>query len=360
MGWGRIAGFDRVRWAAIGAAVAVSLGAGGLSVVNATLGSGDKPVFVAIAPCRLADTRPAPTTVGGRSTPIGSAEVATFQVHGSNGSCTIPAGAVAIATNVTILDPTSDSYLSVFPADVGPPNASNLNWKVGQAPTPNQVTVDLSATGAINVFNERGMVNLIIDIVGYFEDHTHDDRYYTEPEVDARLVGERQQTATSGGAAANFVFPASQLTLGSGTITTSKAGHLELHFVGSGGLRCTDASSYSGWLTVDGQPVRSSRVSIGENLDVLPAESFSAANFSQKVLHGVTSTPIPAGSHQVRALFACITGMGQFSNSNSFSLTATVLSGIPDVAADEYIEILSNDNTMCVQRDDGTEECIDG
>ena len=27
------------------------------------------------------------------------------------------------------------------------------------------------------MFNERGTVNVIVDIVGYYEDHNHDDRY---------------------------------------------------------------------------------------------------------------------------------------------------------------------------------------
>ena len=98
-------------------------------------------------------------------------------MHGTNGNCTIPAGALAIDANVTITAPTSDGFLSVFPADAALPNASSLNWSAGQAPTPNAVTVDLSTDGKVNVFNERGTVNVIIDIVGYYEDHNHDDRY---------------------------------------------------------------------------------------------------------------------------------------------------------------------------------------
>ena len=167
----------RIRWAAIGAAVAVTLGAGGIGVVRATVTSGERPVFISITPCRLVDTRPAPTTVGTRATPLQPAETATFTVHGTNGNCTIPAGALAIDANVTITAPTSDGFLSVFPADAALPNASSLNWSAGQAPTPNAVTVDLSTDGKVNVFNERGTVNVIIDIVGYYEDHNHDDRY---------------------------------------------------------------------------------------------------------------------------------------------------------------------------------------
>lgn len=171
------AGEGRIRWAAVGAAVAVTLGAGGIGVVRATVASGERPIFVSITPCRLVDTRPAPTTVGTRATPLSPAETATFTVHGTNGNCNIPAGALAIDANVTITAPTSDGFLTMFPADAPLPNASNLNWTAGQAPTPNAVTVDLSADGKVKVFNERGTVNVIIDIVGYYEDHNHDDRY---------------------------------------------------------------------------------------------------------------------------------------------------------------------------------------
>jgi hypothetical protein len=180
-------GIHRARWAAIGAAVAVTLGAGGIGIVRAAVDSGDRAVFVSIVPCRLVDTRPAPTTVGDRATPLG-AETATFTVHGSNGNCSIPSRALSVVSNVTVVDPTADSYMTVFAADVARPSASNVNWSAGQQPTANAVTVDLSAAGAINLFNEAGTVDVIIDIVGYFEDHDHDDRYYTEAEVDALVA----------------------------------------------------------------------------------------------------------------------------------------------------------------------------
>ena len=47
----------RSRWAAIGAAVAVSLGAGGIGMVAASVNSGDRPVTVTISPERVLDTR---------------------------------------------------------------------------------------------------------------------------------------------------------------------------------------------------------------------------------------------------------------------------------------------------------------
>ena len=138
------------------------------TVSSSAVGGGTRSVYVPIAPCRLADTR-SDSTVGGRATPLGTAETYTFQVWGTNGNCTIPTSATGIGTNVTTVNPTAVSYLTVFPADVVRPVASNLNWVPASPPTPNQVTVGLSATGAVSAFNNGGQIDVIIDIVGYYE-----------------------------------------------------------------------------------------------------------------------------------------------------------------------------------------------
>jgi len=75
--------------------------------------------------------------------------------------------------NVTIVGPTSQSHLTVFPSDANPrPNASNLNWVANQPPTPNAVTTPLSADGKVSFYKLSGTVNLIVDIVGYYESST--------------------------------------------------------------------------------------------------------------------------------------------------------------------------------------------
>ena len=177
----------RTRWAALGAAVAVSLGAGGVSLSQAAIGSGDKPVFIPIEPCRLIDTRPS-NQIGPRSTPLAPNETITLQVTGSTGECAgIPAEATGAAMNMTAIQPTAQSFLTVYPSDGTQPNASNLNWAAGDPPTPNKVDVKLGGDGAVEVFNSVGTVHLAADLVGYYIDHHHDDRYYTEGEVDGKL-----------------------------------------------------------------------------------------------------------------------------------------------------------------------------
>lgn len=131
-------------------------------------GSGES-TFVPVSPCRLFDYRPAPNTVGPRSSALGAGESAVQQVTGAIGTCNIPSGATAVAMNVTIVAPTAASFLSVYPANLAqPPKASNLNWSAGQAPTPNKVDVKLSPTGAIRLFNKQGKVNVLADVVGYY------------------------------------------------------------------------------------------------------------------------------------------------------------------------------------------------
>jgi hypothetical protein len=194
----------RVRWAAIGAALAVSLGAGGIGIVNATISSGSKAVYVPISPCRLADTRPGTDNVGTRNTPIGPGQTHTFTVRGANGQCSIPAGATAIVANVTAVTPTAQSFMTIWPSDGMIPNASSLNYSAGQAPFPNAVTVRLSADGKINVFNKNGNVHVIIDIAGYYEDHDHDDRYYTKAQIDT-VAGPVQRTISFPAQSMNYV-----------------------------------------------------------------------------------------------------------------------------------------------------------
>ena len=192
----------RSTWAAVGAAVAVTLGAGGIGITYATTSSGEKPIYLPIEPCRLADTRPE-FQVGDRATPLGADETYTLDGHGAVGNCNLPSGTAALSLNVTALDATAPTFVSLFPAGAGLPVASHLNPLPGQGPTPNAVNVDLSAGGAFSIYNLAGNVNIIVDVVGIFDDHVHDDRYYTKSlsddrydDVDAAGVHDTNETLT--------------------------------------------------------------------------------------------------------------------------------------------------------------------
>ena len=145
---------------AVVGAVLVIQNAGATSVASS---------LIPITPCRLVDSRTGSAHVGERTGPWGPGETVTLAVAGTHGNCTIPTGTTAIAANVTIINPTGASYLTLYPADAVAPTASNLNWSAGQQATPNQVTVGLSGGGAVNVFNFDGHVDVIVDIVGYYQ-----------------------------------------------------------------------------------------------------------------------------------------------------------------------------------------------
>jgi hypothetical protein len=175
----------RTRWAAVGAAVAVTLGAGGIGLVDAAKEDGARPVYTAITTCRILDTRPL-HMIGVKTDAFEPEETLTVPVWGDNGECTgIPDDVVSVQLNVTAVDATELTHFTFWPDGDEVPNGSSLNPTAGEPPAPNAVTVDLSDTGSFNVFNFRGNPHLIIDLVGIYQDHTHDDRYYTEDEVDA-------------------------------------------------------------------------------------------------------------------------------------------------------------------------------
>ncbi len=113
------------------------------------------------------------TSAAHESDRSGPNDVATVQVTGGAGDCVgpleIPDSAVGVAMNVTIVGPTAQSNLRLYPSGLPDiPTVSNLNFSAGQAPFPNKVDVKLSAGGAIDIFNQNGQVLVLGDVVGYY------------------------------------------------------------------------------------------------------------------------------------------------------------------------------------------------
>ena len=156
----------RARWAAIGAAVAVSIGGGGLFVANAA--SGPASSVVMIDPVRILDTR----TDVGLPGPFVSPVSQKLQVTGA----AVPAGATGVLLNTTVVGPTADGFLSIRPGDAsGAPSTSSLNFKAGEV-VPNSVQVGLPTSGAtagqIDItYDALGVsgpkTEVLIDVVGY-------------------------------------------------------------------------------------------------------------------------------------------------------------------------------------------------
>src|SRR5690349_25101824 len=122
----------RTRWAAIGAAVAVTLGAGGLGIARAA--SSAPAALVTIEPVRVLDTRvpvglSGPLTAGQsrRLDVTGTITVAVGPTQTAT-AVPVPDGATGIVANVTVVTPTSVGWVAVRPGDAaGVPSTSSLN-----------------------------------------------------------------------------------------------------------------------------------------------------------------------------------------------------------------------------------------
>jgi len=105
----------------------------------------------------------------------------------------IPAtGVDAVALNVTVTQPASPGYLTVYPSGETPPLASNLNFDAGQT-IPNMVIAKVGTDGQVSIYASSA-THVIVDISGYYP--TVDA--YT-PVSPSRLVDTRQTTILQGG-----------------------------------------------------------------------------------------------------------------------------------------------------------------
>lgn len=192
----------RSRWAAIGAAVAVTLGGGTLHLAGAT--DSEPSSIIAVTPTRILDTR-SPVNLG-LDGPFVSAIGQDLQVTGaiatSEGIRTVvPAGASGVLLNVTVVRPTSGGFISVRPSGTpGAPQTSNLNFEVGDI-TPNAVFVALPTSGpdagrieiTFDAFGRAGPTTDILgDVVGYT---TENPDVYSRAEADATFLTEAQADA---------------------------------------------------------------------------------------------------------------------------------------------------------------------
>lgn len=182
-------GLIRSRWAAIGAAVAVTLGGGGLIGVSAA--SGDASSLKTVTPTRIMDTRQGTDgKVSGKTVALQvTGEITTYASDGTTPAATVvPAGANAVSLNLTVTQGERNQgygFVTAFPCTAVTdtvPNASTLNFVEG-VDVANSTVVPLGSTGKI-CLNVYGSAHLIIDANGYYETTESVDAY-TKTESDA-------------------------------------------------------------------------------------------------------------------------------------------------------------------------------
>jgi hypothetical protein len=119
--------------------------------------------FTALDPTRLLDTRHGI----GLSGVFSSGAPRTFNVAGLGG---VPAGAIAVAGNVTVTGQTRPGFVSIGPVADGAPTTSSLNFPTGDTRA-NGVVVPLGSGGtlsAVYVSAVPGTVQVLFDVTGYF------------------------------------------------------------------------------------------------------------------------------------------------------------------------------------------------
>ncbi len=129
--------------------------------------------FTPVVPSRICNTQKGTPGTSGCQSPgtVGAGQTLNIFVDGAGGIPTLGGGSapVAIVVNVTVVNATTTTYATVFPgpAGAGVPNASDLNVPNFE-PVTNLVIVKVGADGSINLYNAKGNVNFIVDVMGYY------------------------------------------------------------------------------------------------------------------------------------------------------------------------------------------------
>lgn len=206
--------------------------------------------FTPIVPTRYLETRS--PTLGGAGTFDGVSAATGAVASGATVTVPIadrgpiPAGAAAVALNVTVADSTGGGYVTVYPSGVAAPVASNLNFYPHQV-VPNMVITKIGADGNIVLKNVGGATHLIVDVVGWFASVPGG----LTPLVPARLMDTRP--AGQGGATVDGLF-LNQGPLADGenrSMVVAGRGGVPAHGVSAVVLNVTVAGSTGGgYLTV--------------------------------------------------------------------------------------------------------------
>ncbi len=128
--------------------------------------------FTPIAPYRAYDSRasePAPGRLDAgsdRTVDVSAArDLATGAVVTPD---SIPAGATAIAYNVTAIATEGVGFLAVTPGDAAAFSASSVNWTADGSNIANAGVVQVDASRAVKVFCGAGSAHFAIDVTGYW------------------------------------------------------------------------------------------------------------------------------------------------------------------------------------------------
>ncbi|MEV7275345.1 FlgD immunoglobulin-like domain containing protein [Streptomyces sp. NPDC093111] len=150
---------------------------GGTLLTHGGLGA-----YEPVTPTRILDTRGG---LGAPKRPVYGGGTLTLQVAGRAG---VPASGVsAVVLNVTAVNASASTYVSVHPYGTQRSDASNLNVTAGRTVS-NLVTVPVK-DGKVTLYNFRGSVDLLADVAGSYTMSGPGDRF--APVTPARVLDTR-------------------------------------------------------------------------------------------------------------------------------------------------------------------------
>jgi hypothetical protein len=153
---------------------------GVLAVVSAAHARGAGPYnFYSVTPCRLADTRLGfgfSGLSGPPALPAGSPR--NFPIAGL---CGVPTDAKAAALNVTVVSPTLEGFIKIWPSNLSLPAVSTINFAAGEPAIANGAIVPMALDQQGNTIADPqisvvygtavpgGTSHLILDVTGFFK-----------------------------------------------------------------------------------------------------------------------------------------------------------------------------------------------
>ena len=366
-------GLWRSRWAALGAAVAVSVGGGGVFLAQAAPGVNESTI-VSVIPARVLDTRDPVNVglVGPFVSGVSQKLLVTGAVPTTTGTATVvPTGATGVLLNVTAVGATADGFISVRPGDAsGAPSTSSLNFSA-RSVVPNAVQVALPTAGAnagqiditYDAYGAAGpTVDVLVDVVGYttnqgiqslVADLAATNARVTEGVANLAATNARitdgpeviaRQSSTPGGPLVPQVI---SMTV---NFSTTRASRLDVQMTASTSLTCAAGGTRYVFLRVDGTNVPGSIVQASE-----------AVADETITLRGVTSVVVPAGPHLLEFAQRCVQA-GNFSGAGFLATASATIGYVADASPStaaldsEPIEstvaiecpgVLSDDGAMC-------------
>ncbi len=114
--------------------------------------------FHTVTPVRVLDTR---SGVGAPKAAMTPNKALDVTISG------VPESATAVVVNLTAVNGTATSFLTLYAKGAAQPVTSTVNW-TGKSAIANGAVVALSADHAITIRNHPGTVDVIVDLIGYY------------------------------------------------------------------------------------------------------------------------------------------------------------------------------------------------